>query len=311
MVLIGCPAMNLPFISVIIPTYNRADLLREALASIASQEFRDFETIVVDDGSKDDTGKVAQGCGFPVRFHRQENQGPGAARNAGIGLARGQYVAFLDSDDTWFPWTLELFYRAIASGPGTAFISGIDAPMEESGQRHAYGLDQMTLRRYPNMLAACTGRMPPVGGTPSICVERGALVHAGGFVNKAITGEDADLWLRLGACPGFVRIESPPVFRLRTHVGRVTRQLEPSVAGAWYLLQQERNHAYPGGRGYSRRRRRIICGMVRSVSRECLNHGSVREAFRLYRASFWWNFQLGNWKYLAGLPVKALMGRAS
>jgi hypothetical protein len=292
-----------PLFSVIIPTYNRAELLREALASMAAQNFKDFETIVVDDGSSDGTETVVRSCGFGVHFLRQSNSGPGAARSFGLRHAQGRYIAFLDSDDKWFPWTLQLFDRVISGGPETAFLSGFGASADESWENCDNGLDRMTVRRYPNMLAACTGRMPPVGGTPSICVERGALLQSGGFVNKRMNGEDTDLWLRLGACPGFVRILTPPVFRQRYHVGSVTRQLEPAVAGAWHLLQQERNKAYPGGRDYSRSRRRIICGAVRSVSRECLDRGKTSEALRLYKASFLWNCQLGNWKYLVGLPL--------
>jgi len=295
----------MPHFSVIIPTYNRAGLLREALASIAGQMFKDFETIVVDDGSSDGTETVVRSCGFGVHFLRQSNGGPGAARSFGLLHAQGRYIAFLDSDDQWFPWTLQLYDRAIGSNGETAFISGFGASADEPGESYANGLDQMTMRRYHSMLEACTGRMPPVGGTPSICVQRDALLQSGGFVSKRMNGEDTDLWLRLGACPGFVRILTPPVFRQRYHAGSVTRQLEPTVVGAWHLLQQERNNAYPGGPGYSRSRRRIICGMVRSVSRECLDCGRAGEALRLYWASFLWNFQLGNWKYLVGFPLAA------
>ena len=236
----------MPLFSVVIPTYNRAKLLRVALASIAAQEFRDFETIVVDDGSQDDTEEVVRLCGLRIQFLRQANAGPGAARGLGLHHAQGRYIAFLDSDDKWFPWTLHLYERVIARGAETAFISGFGASPDEPCESYANGLDRMTVRRYPSMLAACTGRMPPVGGTPSICVERGALLQSGGFVHKRINGEDTDLWLRLGACPGFVRILTPPVFRQCYHAGSVTRLMEPAVAGAWHLLQQERNNAYPG-----------------------------------------------------------------
>jgi hypothetical protein len=110
----------------------------------------------------------------------------------------------------------------------------------------------------------------------------------------------------LGASPGFVRILAPPVFRQRFHAGSITRQIEPAVAGAWHLREQERNHVYPGGRRYSRGRRRIICGTIRSVSRECLSRGLVDEGFRLYWATWGWNLALGNLKYLFGFPLAAL-----
>ncbi len=295
----------MPLFSVIIPTYNRATLLQEALTSVFAQKFCDFEVIVVDDGSTDETEAVVLSSQLPVQFFRQANSGPGAARNLGIRRASGRYITFLDSDDKWFPWTLKLFQQAIVSEKEPAFLSGFGT--ERDGEKYvgATGAGCLNLRNYVSMLDACTDRTPPVGGTPSICIERTAFLQAGGFVEKRINGEDTDLWLRLGASPGFVRILHPPVFWQRMHVDSVTHQLEPSIAGAWHLLEHERQQIYPGGAHYRRRRRRIICGTVRSVSRECLEQGRMAEAFQLYRASFAWNFLLGNFKYLAGFPLTA------
>lgn len=299
----------MPFFSVIIPTYNRADLLRESLASLFAQRFTGFEALVVDDGSTDETPALLRSLGNRVRSFRQHNQGPGAARNLGLRQAQGAYVAFLDSDDQWFPWTLELFRRVIEREGSPFIMAGFGALPNDHWENGPNALDKMTTQRYSNMLAACSGRTPPVGGTPSICVQREALLQTGGFATGRMNGEDTDLWLRLGACPGFVRILAPPVFRQRFHAGSITRQMEPAVAGAWHLLQQERNHAYPGGRGYSRSRRRIICGTIRSVSRECLSHRLADEGFRLYWATWGWNLALGNWKYLFGFPLAALRHR--
>jgi glycosyltransferase involved in cell wall biosynthesis len=90
-----------------LPTYNRAKFLPQAFASIRSQTFTDWELIVVDDGSTDNTRELVQELtrGLPqqVRYHRQENQGPYGARNTGLDLARGDYIAFYDSDDIWLP----------------------------------------------------------------------------------------------------------------------------------------------------------------------------------------------------------------
>ncbi|PYL17170.1 MAG: family 2 glycosyl transferase, partial [Verrucomicrobia bacterium] len=98
--------------SVVIPTYNRASYLRATLDSLQAQEFTDYETIVVDDGSTDGTLSILSETPW-VRVLRQENKGPGAARNLGASQCSGQYIAFLDSDDVWFPWTLKTFAEAI------------------------------------------------------------------------------------------------------------------------------------------------------------------------------------------------------
>src|SRR5882762_3330329 len=95
--------------SVIIPSYNRAILLRSAIESVLSQRNRDFEIIVVDDGSSDGTLDYLKSLGAKITTVRQPNRGPGAARNLGARDATGTYLAFLDSDDLWFPWTLEAY----------------------------------------------------------------------------------------------------------------------------------------------------------------------------------------------------------
>ena len=100
--------------SVVIPTYNRVHLLERTLDSVWRQGFTDFEVVVVDDGSNDGTQEYLRSLGNRIRIVLQANGGPGAARNAGVRMASGKYVALLDSDDLWFPWTLNIFAQAIA-----------------------------------------------------------------------------------------------------------------------------------------------------------------------------------------------------
>lgn len=110
-----------PVFSVVIPVYNRARLLERALSSVLAQSFPDFEIVVVDDGSIDDPGKVVDAIGNSrIRFVRQENRGGGSARNAGIDLATGRYIAFLDSDDQFLPHHLSTMKTLLESGPGIA-----------------------------------------------------------------------------------------------------------------------------------------------------------------------------------------------
>src|SRR5271156_2034659 len=99
--------MSRPAVSVIIPTYNYGRFVTEAVDSVLAQSYTDHEVIVVDDGSVDDTPERMQPYAERVRYLRQPNQGPSAARNNGIEAARGEYVAFLDADDLWHPRKLE------------------------------------------------------------------------------------------------------------------------------------------------------------------------------------------------------------
>ena len=96
----------MPFFSVIIPAYNRRAMLARAVESVLSQTFRDYELIVVDDGSTDGTADEMEKYRGRVRYIRQDNRGVSAARNAGIAASVSPHLEFLDSDDEWFPGKL-------------------------------------------------------------------------------------------------------------------------------------------------------------------------------------------------------------
>src|SRR5271154_3281360 len=110
-----------PFFSVVIPAYNRARVLPGALDSVLQQTDQDFEVIVVDDGSTDDPRAVVEDFHDPrIRYERKENGGGGSARNRGIDLARGRFVAFLDSDDVFLPHHLAAMRRLVESQKNVA-----------------------------------------------------------------------------------------------------------------------------------------------------------------------------------------------
>jgi glycosyltransferase involved in cell wall biosynthesis len=111
-------------VSVIVPTYNRRETIQAAIASVQRQTFADWELIVVDDGSTDDTAALIEGSDPRLVLIRQKNQGVNAARNAAMLRARGQYIAFLDSDDEWLPHHLELSVAFFRAFPGEDFLSG-------------------------------------------------------------------------------------------------------------------------------------------------------------------------------------------
>jgi glycosyltransferase involved in cell wall biosynthesis len=92
-----------PLVSVIIPTYNRGWIVQEAVDSVLAQDFSDYELIVVDDGSDDNTPEILKAYGRQITILHQPNKGVSAARNRGIAAAAGRFIAFLDSDDLWLP----------------------------------------------------------------------------------------------------------------------------------------------------------------------------------------------------------------
>lgn len=110
------------FFSVVIPSYNRSGMTADAVNSVLSQTFRDFEIIVVDDGSTDDTEEALRRFSDRITYHKQKNAGVASARNKGISLSSGSYICYLDSDDLWHPDKLATYKDAIDANPEIAFL---------------------------------------------------------------------------------------------------------------------------------------------------------------------------------------------
>ena len=204
-----------PLVSVVIPTFNRAGQVLAALKSVLAQTYREFEVIVVDDGSADDTACVLRpflstedGQANQVRYIFQPNQGQSAARNRGVEAARGEWIAFLDSDDVWFPEKLELQMRAIEQFAGKSWACITDARFVDD-----LGMDTTVFRRgekyYTDMIGLDHGTVESlVRIRDPFCVST-LLVHAGvakqvGWFEPDIKyAEDHDFLLRLSLVTSF------------------------------------------------------------------------------------------------------------
>lgn len=204
-----------PLISVIIPTYNRAHLVGRAIQSVLNQTFQDFEIIVVDDGSTDNTEEVVRAFNDPrIHYIRHKgNYGASAARNTGIRVAKGEYVAFLDSDDEWSPTKLELQVRAFrALDDSYALVFGCIEHVDEEGVPIAIGklpmshsLFHQLLRR--NVLGSCSGAM----------IRKSVLSEVGGFDERLPARQDLDLWLRISATYNIYIL--PDILTIQYHHG--------------------------------------------------------------------------------------------
>jgi len=124
-----------PLVSVIIPVYNGARFLADAVDSVRRQDYRPIEILVVDDGSTDDTPEVADGLAPHIRYIRQDNAGPPAARNAGLRHARGTVIAFLDADDLWTERKLAIQMARLTEPPAADVVLGYTrlAPLVDDG----------------------------------------------------------------------------------------------------------------------------------------------------------------------------------
>lgn len=192
-------------VSIVIPLYNKAPYIERALDSIRAQTLSDFEVVVVDDGSTDDgASAVARYSDSRVRLVSQPNAGPGPARNKGIAQARGEFIAFLDADDEWFPTYLEEAIRSLENfGPEVAAISFgyLEYPAGQSKETmwRKRGLEEGTFRvaaeTRPALVVSVLAYM-----TPPTTVARTEVVRKwGGFYDrgKCLFAEDAFLWLKV------------------------------------------------------------------------------------------------------------------
>ena len=202
-----------PKVTVVIPVYNRAQAVRRAIASVLAQTFQDFEIVVVDDGSTDDSVRSVESIDDPrIRIIRHEgNRGGSAARNTGITAAVAPYVAFLDSDDEWLPTKLQRQIDLFERSPQ-------DVALIYCGVERIYGDGTVKewVPRLDRQLAKSLLRDNTIGETSIGVVRRSALDSVGGFDTSLPSCQDADLWLRL--CQRFEATFVPEVLT-RIHKG--------------------------------------------------------------------------------------------
>jgi GT2 family glycosyltransferase len=183
-----------PKVSVITPTYNAAATIGRAIATVQAQTFTDWEHIIIDDGSTDDTrAAVAAARDSRLQYLYQPNQGPGAARNHGVRVSQGEYVIFLDADDWWSPECLELLVSALkekAQSPAAAWGDWAFVDIRGTTRNVQY---RMPRDEHP--LVTLLFRPPFI--MHSILLDRAAWNLVGGFDQSLAVAEDWDLWLGL------------------------------------------------------------------------------------------------------------------
>jgi glycosyltransferase involved in cell wall biosynthesis len=290
----------MPLFTVVVPTFNRADLIAATLESIAAQTFRDFETIVVDDGSSDRTCDIVESFPF-VRLIRQQNSGPGVARNHAIEFATGTYIAFLDSDDVWFPWTLATYAETIDRSGSPAFIAGFHTSFRDESELASIYESPLQYRRFDDYFVS--GDQWRWHGVSSFVIATAAFRSVGGFRTGRVNGEDAELTMRIGCLPGFVEIASPPTFGYRTHDGNITSDIDKSLEGIVDLIHGEQSGRFPGGPIRKRERRRIISRFARSWAITALKEGRSRTAWSIYFQTLRWHVEARRLRFLLAIPL--------
>jgi glycosyltransferase involved in cell wall biosynthesis len=189
--------MASPHVSIILPTFNRTHYLREAIASVFAQTFRDWELIVADDGSDETTRAFLSGLhdGRVVRLYLSHSGNPGAVRNRAMRAARAPYFAFLDSDDVWAPRKLEIQLDGMRSHPQRRWSYTNDAQIDECGNPLPTNLEPRAL--YDGWIVEPLLKFQALVATPSVVVDRSLVDEVGAFDEEQRYGEDFDLWVRL------------------------------------------------------------------------------------------------------------------
>jgi glycosyltransferase involved in cell wall biosynthesis len=215
----------MPKISAIIPTYNRAKYIGDAIESVLDQSHPVDEIIVVDDGSTDDTMEVLRK--YPiVRYIRQENLGPAAARNRGSMEAKGDFIAFQDSDDVWLEEKTSIQMDLFAKNPGLDLVFSLMAnvkSLQDAMEPEIKDLDVNNCLRGSNGVLENVFQllvMENVIPTPTVMIRRKSFQEFGGFNTNLRIAEDYDLWLRLASvCQfGFV---NRVLLKRRRHEGNL------------------------------------------------------------------------------------------
>lgn len=272
-------------VSVVVPTYSHRDYVLQALESVFAQTYTDYEVIVVNDGSPDDTEALLRPLieAGRIFYLRQENQGQAAARNRGWEAARGEYVAFLDDDDLWPPDKLEWQVRVLEEQRQTVLVYGPPAWLQPDGsvsppvpEAHPSGQVYETLLREYCLLSP-----------GQALIRTSALRKVGGFDPDLWGVDDWDLYLRLARC-GLFHFVDRVALHYRVHEGNASRNAVKHAENGWKAI---RKHAgwnvlliatiLRGGRGY------FVPNLLRFVdsAREKKDYRNAVRAY-LYAAVF-------------------------
>ena len=224
-----------PTVSVIIPTYNRAHLIGIAIKSVLNQTYQDFEIIVVDDGSTDNTGEIIRSFKDKrVKYIKKykENKGSSVARNIGIKVARGKYIAFLDSDDEWLPEKLDKQIKVLQSeSPEVGVVYSNLCYIDENGKSMNKSLSR---KKEGYIYEDLLGRN--YVGTPStLLIKKVCFNQVGLFDDLLNAQEDWDMWIRIAKYYRFALIKIPLV-KYRLHSNQISRNLELKIITANRIL---------------------------------------------------------------------------
>ncbi|OGU23031.1 MAG: hypothetical protein A2X85_14300 [Geobacteraceae bacterium GWF2_54_21] len=213
-----------PLVSIIIPTYNSASFITEAIDSCLMQTYTKFEIIVINDGSTDNTDEVVLKYIDKITYIKQENAGAARARNLGIAEAKGDYIAFLDADDIWITDKLQKQIEIMKRNPNIALVYGKFENFSE-GTNEILSIMPDSIQSgflFDHIL------INNLIGLSSVLVRKSVLDEVGSFDERLLTAEDTNLWLKIAYKYPF-GVVSEILFRRRIHGGNISERVDIKV----------------------------------------------------------------------------------
>lgn len=227
-------ADNKPLVSAVMATYNNADFIVEAIESVLTQDYRNLELIIVDDGSTDGTPDILAAYAEDPRVTmiRQENQGQTVAKNAGLARSRGKYVAFCDSDDYWLPGKIGKQVEVAETSPSIGLVYGRARWIDSKG-------NELTALKMKPFQGRVTAQLL-IRNFVTFCtamVRREAFDSIGGFDERLRMSIDYDAWLKISLRYDF-RFVDEPVACYRIWEGQMSHNMETRIENFMKLLDR-------------------------------------------------------------------------
>lgn len=297
--------MSTPLVSVVIPTFNGGRLLLQTLQTVFAQTFRDYEIVIVDDGSTDDTLDLLAPLANRLRIFSQPNAGIGAARNRGIDLSCGKYVAMLDHDDLWIPGKLAAQVEFMQRNSGCAacgvLFASTSAPERPLFDPQAIVDEAGIVRKPLTRLASGMNFLT----TSALMFDRCRAARAR-YATKPGAIEDVPFHLQLLSCGPF-GIASRQILALhRTHAGSFSRRASYYDTGQRLLRTMHRRGAFAElAAAESEALEAYLAMLGRQAAVRQLMGGHRWRGLRLYLAEFPHQLRYRRWRFLAAYPMAA------
>jgi len=241
----------MPKVSVIVLTHNRPEMLRQAIGSILRQTFQDFEIVLVDDASRDNTPEVIKSFGdHRIKYIRHEvNKGEAGSRNTGVTNSSGDYIAFLDDDDEWLPEKLERQMRLLESSPSR--VGAVYTGFLKVDPLTKKPIGRVTPTKRGNIFAEMAGQNWI--GTPSTVVVRKECFERTGLFDEAIVfGTDYDMWIRISK-EFHVEYIQEALINYSVHENKMSGRPDLQIKGLEALLNKHGSYFASDSKNYSRR----------------------------------------------------------